>query len=117
MKQDTEWNVVSTSYGPLTLYRLIKKTVLGQTEDQHPFATVYNQELGFYASSQDNMSNPQWYERFNIKVQSLLAVFGVLVVPGGEVILKVHLQVSMLGAALSQESVGKVSLFGVLTRD
>ena len=47
MKQDTEWNVVSTSYDPLTLYRLIENNVLGQTEDQHPFATVYNQELGF----------------------------------------------------------------------
>ena len=68
MKQDTEWNVVRTSYDPLTLYRLIKKTVLGQTEDQHPFAMVYNQELGFYAFRQDTVSNPQWYERFNIKV-------------------------------------------------
>ena len=42
--------------------------VLGQTEDQYPFAKVYNQELGFYAFSQDNISNPQWYERFNTKV-------------------------------------------------
>ena len=31
MKQDTEWNVVRTSYDPLILYRLIEKTVLGQT--------------------------------------------------------------------------------------
>ena len=68
MKQDTECNVVSTSYVPLTLYRLIENTVLGQTEDQYPFATVYNQELGFYAFRQDNLSNPQWYEGFNKKV-------------------------------------------------
>ena len=68
MKQDTEWNVVSTSYDPLTLYRVIEKTVLGQKEDQYPFATVYNQELGFYAFRQDNISNPQWYERFNTKM-------------------------------------------------
>ena len=34
MKQDTEWNVVSTSYEPLTLYQMIEKTVLGQEEDQ-----------------------------------------------------------------------------------
>ena len=61
MKQGTEWNVFSTSYGPLTLYRLIEKTVLGKTEDQYPFATVYNQELGFYAFRQYTMSNPQWY--------------------------------------------------------
>ena len=68
MKQDTEWNVVRTYYDPLTLYRLIKKTFLGQTEDQYPFAMVYNQEIGFYAFRQDNISNSQWYERFNIKV-------------------------------------------------
>jgi hypothetical protein len=45
LKQDTDWNIVSTSYDPLTLYRLIKRTVLAQTEDQYPFATVYDQEL------------------------------------------------------------------------
>ena len=42
MKQDTEWNVVRTSYDPLTLYRLVEKTLLDQMEDQYPFATVYN---------------------------------------------------------------------------
>jgi len=31
MKQDTDWNTVSTSYDPLTLYRLIEKTILAQT--------------------------------------------------------------------------------------
>ena len=30
MKQDTEWNVVSTSYDPMTLYRLVEKTFLRQ---------------------------------------------------------------------------------------
>jgi hypothetical protein len=34
MKQDTDWNIVSISYDPLTLYRLIERTVLAQTEDQ-----------------------------------------------------------------------------------
>ena len=68
MKQDTECNVVSTSNDPLTLYRLIEMTVLGQTEDQYPFATVYNQELGFYVFRQETLFNPQWYERFNTKV-------------------------------------------------
>ena len=39
MKQDIDWNAVSTSYDPLALYRLIEKTILAQTEDQYPFAT------------------------------------------------------------------------------
>jgi hypothetical protein len=68
MKQDTDWNNVSISYDPLTLYRLIERTVLAQTEDQYPFDTVYDQELSFYLFKQKNMSNPQWYERFNTKV-------------------------------------------------
>ena len=60
--------MVSTFYDPLTLYRLIEKTVLGKTEYQYPFAMVYNQELGFYAFRLDTLSNLQWYERFNTKV-------------------------------------------------
>ena len=37
-------------------------------EDQCLFATVYDQELAFYSFRQENLSNPQWYERFNTKV-------------------------------------------------
>jgi hypothetical protein len=43
IKQDIYWNTVSTSYDPLKLYLLIERTVLAQTEDQYPFATVYDQ--------------------------------------------------------------------------
>jgi hypothetical protein len=68
MKQDTDWAVVSTSYDPLTLYSLIERTILAQTEDQYPFATVYDQELSFYSFKQETLSNPQWYERFSTKV-------------------------------------------------
>jgi hypothetical protein len=68
MKQDTDWNTVSMSYNPLALYRLIEKTILAQTEDHYPFATVYDQEQAFYSFRQDSLSNPQWYERFNTKV-------------------------------------------------
>jgi hypothetical protein len=68
MKQGTDWNTVSISYDPLTLYRLIERTVLAQTEGQYPFSTVYDQDISFYSFKQDNMSNPQWYECFNTKV-------------------------------------------------
>jgi hypothetical protein len=67
MKQDTHRGVISVSYNRLTLYRLIEKTILAQTEDQYPFATVYEQELSFYSFCQENMNNPQWYGRFNTK--------------------------------------------------
>jgi hypothetical protein len=68
MKQDTDWNTVSTSYDPFALYRLIEKTNLAQKEDQYPFATILDKELAFYSFRQDSFSNPQWYKRFNTKV-------------------------------------------------
>jgi hypothetical protein len=68
MKQDTEWVVVSTSYDPLALYCLIEQTILTQTEDPYPFATVYDQKLSFYTFKQETLLSPQWYERFNTKV-------------------------------------------------
>ena len=74
MKQYIEWNLVSPSYDPLTLYRLIKMTVLGQTEDHYPFTTVYNQEIGFYTFIQDTLSNAQWYKQFNKKVDVRKAI-------------------------------------------
>jgi hypothetical protein len=68
MKQETDWTNLSTSYYPLTLYRLIERTVLVQTEDQYPSATMYDQELSFYSFRQETLSNPQWYKQFNTKV-------------------------------------------------
>jgi hypothetical protein len=74
MKQDTNWNIASTSYNPLDLYQLIKKMTLAQTQEQYPFTTVYDQELGFYSFQQETMSNLQWYEKFNTKVDVELAI-------------------------------------------
>jgi poly(A) polymerase Pap1 len=68
MKQDTDWAVVSTSYDPLTRYRLIELTIFAQTEDQYQFSTMHDQELSFYSFKQETLSNPQCYERFNTKV-------------------------------------------------
>jgi hypothetical protein len=68
MKQDMDWTNMITSYDPLTLYILIERTVLAQTEDQYPFTTVYDQELSFCSFRHEDLSNPQWYERFNTKV-------------------------------------------------
>jgi hypothetical protein len=53
MKQDPGYIAVSTSYDPLLLYRLFEKTILAQTEDQYPFATVYKQEASFYPSGRN----------------------------------------------------------------
>ncbi len=68
MKQDADWEAISTSYNPLLLYHLIEKMVLAQMEDQYPFVTIYEQEMALYSFQQETLSNPQYYEHFNTKV-------------------------------------------------
>jgi hypothetical protein len=68
MKHDANWIPASESYDPLTLMKLIEKTILAQTEDQYPYATVYEQECTLYSFNQNTLSNEQWYERFNTRI-------------------------------------------------
>jgi hypothetical protein len=68
MKHDPDWTTASESYDPLILFKLVEKTVLAQTEDQYPFATVYEQECTLYSFNQNTLSNEQWYERFNTRI-------------------------------------------------
>jgi hypothetical protein len=68
MKHDPDWMPASKSYDPLTLLRLIEKTILAQTEDQYPYATVYEQECALHSFQQNALTNEQWYERFNTKI-------------------------------------------------
>ena len=56
MNQDNVWQTTASSYDPLSLIDMIEKTVLAQTEDQYPFA------------HQNVLTNDQWYEKFNTKV-------------------------------------------------
>lgn len=68
MKYDKDWDAVSVSYSPLLLMNMIERIVLAQTEDQFPFATVYEQECALLGFHQNELTNEQWYERFNTKV-------------------------------------------------
>ena len=68
MKHDADWITCSESYDPLTLMRLIEKTVNAQTDDQYPYATVYEQEVAFYSFQQGQSTNDHWYEKFNTRV-------------------------------------------------
>jgi hypothetical protein len=67
MKKDAFWTMVSASYDPLELYRLIEWVVLKQTEDQHPFTAVHEQSLAVLNTKQGGLSKTQWYERFNTR--------------------------------------------------
>ena len=68
--------MVSVSYNPLQLYRSIERLILAQTEDQYPFATIYDKEQSLYSFRQENLTSAQWYERFstNIDVGTAIGV-------------------------------------------
>jgi hypothetical protein len=68
MKHDVDWIPSSESYDPLTLFKLIEKTILAQTDDQYPYATVYKQECTLYSFNQSTLTNEQWYEQFNTRI-------------------------------------------------
>ena len=74
MNQYNGWKITSSSYDPLSLIDMIEKTVLAQTEDQYPFAIVYEQELSLYGFRQNFLTNDQCYEKFNTKVDVLDAI-------------------------------------------
>jgi hypothetical protein len=69
LKQDSSWSTVSKSYDPLDLYSLIKKVVLKQTDNQYPFSVVHEQLLAVLSNKQGNLTNAQWYKRFNIRYE------------------------------------------------
>ena len=41
---------------------------MAQKKDQYPFAIVYEHELSLYGFCQTFLTNDQWYEKFNTKV-------------------------------------------------
>ncbi len=69
MKQDKNWATVSVSYKPLELYKLIKQVILKQTEDQYPVAALWEQLSNVANAKQGNLTNNEWYDCFNTKVE------------------------------------------------
>jgi hypothetical protein len=57
MKQDKNWAVVSVSYKPLELYKLIGRVTLKQTEDQYPVSALWEQLCNVTNAKQGNMTN------------------------------------------------------------
>ena len=68
MKQDKGWPVVSVSYDPLLLYKLMERVIMKQTEDQYPVAALWEQLCNVTLAKQGNMTNIEYYERFNTKI-------------------------------------------------
>ena len=46
----------------------MEKVILKQTEDQYAHSAVTEQIIAVYTTKQGNLSNAQWYEQFNTRV-------------------------------------------------
>jgi phosphoribosyl-ATP pyrophosphohydrolase len=68
MKCDTEYNIIIASNYPLQLKALIERVVIAQSENKYPFATVYKQEVGLFGFLQNKLTDNQWHERFDTKI-------------------------------------------------
>ena len=67
LKPEAQWTQVKASDDPLLLIALIERVVLSQTDDQYPYAAVYENECALYGFQQNELSNQTWYEKFNTK--------------------------------------------------
>ena len=73
-EQDVDWQAVKDLEDPLLLCRLVKKMILAQTEDKHPFETIWEQEKSLCLSHQDTMTITKWCKMFNTRVDTASVV-------------------------------------------
>jgi hypothetical protein len=70
MKQDTTWVMVSESFDPILLFRLIEKFVLKQSDNQYKMAVMITKQLSILSFHQDNqVPNATYYDRFTTRVE------------------------------------------------
>ena len=65
MKSDTDWKILEQSGNPLLTVQVIEKHILSQTEDIHPFASVYKQEKTRYTFHHNYITSNHWCNNFN----------------------------------------------------
>jgi hypothetical protein len=65
MKQDTTWVMVSELFGSILLFKLIKKSVLKQSDNQYKMAVPIAKQLSILSLCQDDqVPNATYYDRF-----------------------------------------------------
>ena len=74
MKHDATYESVMDSCDPLKLKKLIEKIILSQSDDQYPYATFFEQDKVLVCFHQHELSNAQYYEKFNTRVDVAKAV-------------------------------------------
>ena len=70
MKQDTDWVSISDSFDPHLLFKLIKKFVLKQSDNQYKTAVLIAEQLSILQFRQDDQfGNAAYYDRFTKRVE------------------------------------------------
>ncbi len=70
MKQDANWVMISESFDPILLFKLIEKYVLKQSDNQYPTAVLIAEHLSILSFRQDDhMENAPYYDRFTTRVE------------------------------------------------
>ena len=68
MNNDSDRDNKSESYDHPTLLKIIEKTILAETQYQYCYSTLYNQECELYGFNQQNLTNEQYYDQLNTKI-------------------------------------------------
>jgi hypothetical protein len=70
MKQNINWGMVSDSFNPIALFKLIEKFDLKQSYNQYKMALLIAKQLSILQFFQDNqMSNATYYDCFTMRVE------------------------------------------------
>jgi hypothetical protein len=70
MKQDIDWVTISESFDPSLLFKLIKKCVLKQSNNQYKTAVLIAEQLLILLFPQDNQVGSEvYYDRFPTRVE------------------------------------------------
>jgi hypothetical protein len=70
MKQDVDWVTISDSFDPIALFKLIKKFVLKQSNNQYRMAVLIAEQLLILQFRQDDqVTNAMYYDCFTTRVE------------------------------------------------
>ena len=70
MKQDTDWVTISESLDPNLLFKLTKKFVLKQSNNQYKTAVLIAEQLSILQFRQDDqLGNATYYDCFTTRVE------------------------------------------------
>ena len=82
MKQDADWQVVSDSYNPLKLLKLIEKIIIEQSDDQFKIGIIMGQLKILLACSQDDGLTTTTDLRQGLMWQSILMSPSIILFSG-----------------------------------